>query len=189
MKARRRERLPVPIDVVWDAAISHQEVGHGRLIPLVIVDTRTRPDIEEMMRASRYLAEGEVLVNWARLPHDHVGLVLKHIRPVESTMVIRFNIERRGALIDQILRMQSLYMQTGVPGDRLIEKMDDTRILIEIPDTGFREVWDKLFKKVTIKALMARGLSRREAYSAFGEMIVQLRRFGDFRLPTRHPFR
>lgn len=178
-----RERLPAPLDVISDAAIATGGVGHGRLIPLIILDTRRRPDVEEAIRVHHYLSEGEVLVNWAKLPYDHVGLVLKFVRPVEVVVVVRFSIEHRGGVVDQILSARSLYLQAGKPGDRYIGSLDATRILIEIPDTGFQEIWSKLLKKSIIKTIMARGVSRKDAHKLYDEFLREWRKLGRFRMP------
>ena len=49
-------RTPVPI--VAEGAISSTTLGDGRLIPVLILDTSNRPDIDEFVRVHQHLPAG-----------------------------------------------------------------------------------------------------------------------------------
>ena len=56
-----------PARIINDAAVATVGVGDGRLIPLVIIDSAERPDIEELVRVHKYLPPGDVKVQWGHL--------------------------------------------------------------------------------------------------------------------------
>lgn len=103
------------VPIVGDAAIATAGVGHGRLIPPVIVDTTNRPDLAEVIEAQAHLPAGDVIVQWGSLPkrRDHIALVLKFLRPTERAAVIQFDIAHQGILVEHILQLNGLYIQAG----------------------------------------------------------------------------
>lgn len=172
--------------IVGDATVSSVSVGNGRLIPLVILDTRDRPEIETIIEAHRHgLAPGDVLVTWGELNgrRERVALICQFVRPVESLVVIEFAILPQGILIDQALTAKALYIQGGRPGDRLIHDLQKPKILIEVPETGFSKVWNKLFHKSNEANFRKQGFSRAESRNAARQVIIKLREFSAFRIP------
>jgi hypothetical protein len=178
------EREKRPVTIVGDAAIAAASIGDGRLIPLIIIDTSDRPDLNELIRVHEHLPPGDVDVQWGVLPGsvDRIALVLSFKKPVEAIAVLEFNIVEQGILVDQILTAKILYLQSGQPGDRFITNPAASRIFIEIPDTGFRERWDKLFHKRVTKDMRTKGLSRQEARQAASQAIREMREFGRLRM-------
>src|ERR1700730_420478 len=61
------EREKDALRIVADGAIAHSGVGEGRLIPLVILDTSSRPDLEEYIRVHQYAGAGDVKCQWGQL--------------------------------------------------------------------------------------------------------------------------
>lgn len=67
-----REAIPVrhpaeaeAVPVVADAGIATVGVGDGRMIPLLILDTSQRPDIEDMVKAHHAVdGQGDVKAQW-----------------------------------------------------------------------------------------------------------------------------
>jgi hypothetical protein len=114
---------------------------------------------------------------------DTVMLILSFIRPVQMKVIVAFDLRcNHGFLVEQILFTNGVYIQAGASGDRLKNTMDRPRIVIEIPDTGFRRRWDRLFHQHTVKMLRERGLDRKQAKSATPQVIAQLREIGAFRM-------
>jgi hypothetical protein len=103
------------VPIVGDAAIASVGVGHGRLIPPIIIDTTNRPDLTEAIEAQVHLPAGDVVVQWGSLPkrHDHIALLLKFQRPTERAAVIEFEIVKQGILVEHILQSNGLYIQAG----------------------------------------------------------------------------
>jgi hypothetical protein len=177
------------VRVVGDAAIATCGVGHGRLIPLIIIDTTNRPDLAEVIEAQVHFPEGDVIVQWALLPkrHDHIALVLKFQRPTERAAVIEFDIVKQGILVEHILQSKGLYVQAGKVGDRLIHDLNRPKMLIEVPDTGIRTQWDKLFFDAVVKRMRKDGLSRGDAREAARASIGEIRELAKFRMKSASP--
>src|SRR5713101_7129808 len=99
MKKRKAEFLlrgpheALPLRIVSDAAIATAAVGDGRLIPLFIVDTSERPDVEELVRIHSELQRpGDHTHQWGQIEgHPRtVALFLRFERPAELTAVLEF---------------------------------------------------------------------------------------------------
>jgi hypothetical protein len=177
------EARPVPI--VADAAISRRGAFGGRLVPLLILDTTNRSDIDELIRVHHTLLKpGDVKTQWAeRDDHDgSIALVLTFVRPVEAKVIIEFDIAKQGLLVEQALSGKGLYLQSGRAGDRLIKDHDRPKVLLEIVDTGFGKNWDGLFHKHLAKHFRTKGLSRSDAKQAARSTIEELRKLDSFRM-------
>ena len=167
-----------------DAAIATQILGYGRLIPLVILDTTDRADLEEFIRIHQYTGPGDVVSQWATLKDgsNRIGLVLTFSGPMNLTAVLAFDPGKQGGLVDQIIQTKGLYLQAGRPGDRLIKNPDAPKVIANIPDTGFSKVWEDIFFRATVKQMRANGLNKRHAKAAAQEFIRHWREFGNFRM-------
>lgn len=171
------ERLVAPI--VADGAIGTAGVGDGRIIPLVILDTSARSDIDAAIEAQASMAQGDVKVQWGRLSgRDHtVALNLTFLRPAEVFVIVEFDLTRsHGILVEQVLASRGLYIQAGRPGDRLKDDPNRLKVLAEIPDTGFRTAWDEIYLDYTVKAFRERGMSRPTAKRAAQFAIREIRK-------------
>ena len=72
-KARiSRDQYGDPITIVSDAAIASRGVGHGKMFPLLIVDTGDRPDVEELVRVHKQIDPGDVTSQWAEIPKENM---------------------------------------------------------------------------------------------------------------------
>jgi hypothetical protein len=173
-----------PLRIVADAAIATSNFGEGRLIPLVIVDTTRRPDVDELIRIHEHIDPGDVESQWGKLKNSEgsVALILSFKRPSELTVIIDFDIVKQGILVDQILASKGLYIQSGRDGDRFINNPEAKKILAEIPDRGFLKIWDQLFHSNIVKYMRGKGLSRQQAKNAATRLIYELRKLGKFRM-------
>ena len=178
---RAEEARVVPI--VGDAAIATVSVGHGRIIPLIIIDTTERSDLAEMIRLHKHFPPGDIVVQWGVLPNrfGHIALVLRFQRPIACAAVVEFEIVKQGILVEHILESNALYIQAGKPGDRLKHDLERSKMLIKVPDTGIRAKWDKLYSDAIFKVARKDGLGRREAKEAARSYIEQIRKFAKFR--------
>jgi hypothetical protein len=179
---RKLPEQPVPI--VADAAIATGIIGDGRLIPLIILDTSERHDLEELIRVHQYVRPGDVLSQWATIEDGsgRIGLLLAFEKPMAMRALIVFEMTKYGGLIDQIIRTKGLYVQAGKSGDRLIHDTERPKLILEIPDTGFSRIWDDLFYRSVVKGMRESGLSRSEAKDAARLYIIEWRKFGDLRM-------
>jgi hypothetical protein len=174
------------VPIVGDAAIATVGVGHGRLIPLIIIDATNRPDLAEVIRAQVHLPAGDVAVQWGLLPkrHDHIALLLKFQRPTERAAVVEFDIAKQGILVEHILQSNGLYIQAGKFGDRLKYDLNLPKMLLEVPDTGIRALWDKLYFDAVVKRARKDGLGRRDAKEVARAAIGQIRELAKFRMKS-----
>jgi hypothetical protein len=117
-----------------------------------------------------------------------IALILSFKRPAELVAILEFEIVKQGCLVEQILIAKGLYLQAGREGDRLSANLDAPKVLVEIPEAGFRRYWDHTFHRQIMRHMRKRGLSRRQAKQAASQCIEMWREFGGYRLPhTRHP--
>jgi hypothetical protein len=174
-----------PVRIISDAGVSTRGVFGGRLVPLVILDTSNRPDIDELIRIHQVsLQAGDVKTQWAEVDgHEgFIALILKFVRPVEANVIIEFDIPRQGVIVEQVLLGRGLYIQSGREGDRFVKNSYHPRVLLEVPDTGFRDSWDSLFHQHMVKSFRAKGLSRSDAKRAARSFIEEWRKVGSFRM-------
>lgn len=178
------EESAVPI--AGDAAIATVIAGDGRLIPLLILDTTKRPDLEEAIRLQSTVPSGDVTVQWGHMigREPHVTLFLSFVRPTNRNALVEFDIEKRGILVESILTVNALYIQSGRPGDRFIHDPNRLKILIEVPDTGFRPYWNKIFRKHLMSRFRQAGYSRMDAKQAVQVHLKHMRDVVKFRMPS-----
>jgi hypothetical protein len=176
-----------PVPIVADGGVATPGVADGRMIPVVIVDTTERPDIDDVVRAHTAFSPGDVDSVWfrpSRWSVDRVGLILDFKRPSECVAILEFETQRKGALIDAMVRAQGFYLQPGRPGQHLSDEFDNDRILIEVPSHFFRDAWETIFLKATIRRFKKSGLSRRESKERAAEAISRIREISSLRAPT-----
>lgn len=150
-----------------------QHVGGGRLIPVLVVDTRERPDLVEMVRIHKHVDEpGDVTVTWARgvqrdTKHIHY-LELKFARPAPCHVILPFDLDSAQiGLLDNIMTSRGFYFQIGGEAgeDPVLRVQANPAILVEIP-VGVEVVgWDAEYLTNMTRQLrnQNRRLSRREA--------------------------
>ena len=177
MKSDRRTRVEIPlrhagdakpVPIVSDAMMATVAMGEGRMIPVLILDTTSRHDIDTMVLAHSEFGPGDATSIW---PSDRFWfgapsgrLVLRMTGPSECVVIVEFDVERQGILVSQILYAQGVYIQPGRPGDRLATTLNKPRVLVEVPrNREFRHRWERLFAKANFKRLRKKGLSRAEA--------------------------
>ncbi len=172
------------VKVVADPVIATAGRVNGKLIPLLILDTTERPDLVELVRVHQKFVEGDVTVQWGALEGrlDHIALFLRFLRPTERVAIIEFEMPKQGALVDQILTAGAVYLQPGKPGDKLLHDLEVPKVIVEIPDTGFRAHWEKLYLKSVFRQLRKSGLTRGEARKAASDVVARMREIGNFQM-------
>ncbi len=165
--------------IVADGAIAHPGIGEGRLIPLVIVDTSARPDLEEYIRVHQFVSAGDVKCQWGQMigHEDTVALILSFSRPSELVAIVEFDLQKNhGVLVEQVLSAKALYIQAGREGDRLKHDVNLPKVILEVPELGFRSSWDKIHSTYATAQMRARGLNRADAKRAAKQKIEELRK-------------
>lgn len=169
------------VPVVQDGAIATGAVGDGRIIPLLILDTSKRPDIDDMVKAHHLMeGQGDVKAQWGRpdtfFDKGVVTLILTFEKPSYCLIILRLDIGKYGGLVDQVIRSQGVYIQPGRPGDRLSTTFDNFRVLTEVPSRDFQSEWDRMLRKATRKRFQREhGLGRADAKQATERFISEWR--------------
>jgi len=176
-----------PVPIIADGSIATLHFGDGRNIPIIIIDTAKRPDIFDLVKSQEEQPPGDVKSAWGRLSKskNFISLVLFFERPSQTTVILEFNIVEQGILVESILTAQSLYLQPGLPGDRLKNTVNNSKIIVEIPDMGFREVWNNLFQSEVEAYFRKKGLNRKASCEAAKNAISELRKLANFRMRKR----
>jgi len=177
--------LAVPI--VGDAAIIAKKLADGRLLPVLILDTRSRPEVAELIRVHEYLPPGDVRSQWA-VSRDSDDLVMLHLsftHPVEVEVLLVFSIERQAILVEALLRGGGVWLQAGLPGDRLATTPDAHRLLVEVPEMNFRQPWEEALNERMTRVMARRlGVSKKKARPAAALAISQMQELASRRWPT-----
>ncbi|WP_447753321.1 hypothetical protein [Sphingopyxis fribergensis] len=174
------------LEIVGDGLVATASVGDGRMLPALILDTRDRADVDEYIRVHADHSAGDSRVQWAYIPDQNRAVLMLSVeRPLVTKFCIGFRLDKhQGILVEQILSVNGLYLLAGRPGDRVGTTLDQSRVIIEVPDTGFRKIWDKLFLKHTAKVLREKGLPRSRSKEGAREAIALMRKTGEFRFPS-----
>jgi len=68
------------VSIVGDAVIASTGTGDGKQIPLVILDTVTRPDLDEVIISQALFPPGDVVINWCSIRgHDDSKIGRAHV--------------------------------------------------------------------------------------------------------------
>ena len=90
-----------PVPIVGDGIVATAAQTYGRNIPILILDTSTRPDIETLVRAHGELGPGDAISGWSFKTRLGLGLaapmlVLKFTKPSQCLVMIEFDLEEAG---------------------------------------------------------------------------------------------
>ena len=178
-----------PVPIVADGAIATALWGEGRTIPVLILDTSTRPDVENLVKA-QYWAQlvGDADSSWtikkrrSRVPRPL--LILKFTKPSHCLLIIEFHMPLHGVLVDQILWSGGLYLQPGRPGDRLATTFKNPRITVEVPPNEiFRDEFEKVHKNAIARHFRSEGMPRARAKQAASSYLSEHRGVFQRRIP------
>ena len=172
--------------IVGDGAIAGPAF-EGKLIPVLILDTRNNPRAAEAIRISRFLPMGDVTFSWGRSGKVPVVLSLELIRPAPAHFIIPFDVRKHAALIELIVKSHGVYLQAGVPGDRIKHNIDADKLAVELPDTGFELLWPKLLRKTMVDYFQKLGRSRADSGALTSRFLATLETWSDTRMPPSAP--
>jgi hypothetical protein len=174
-----RERQPVPI--VSEAAIMSRGIADGKLLPLIILDTRERPDIDDVVTAHQNPdASGDVNASWLKpswLDRSEMRLLLEFVQPVACVVIVAFELRHYAGFVDQIVQNEGLYIQPGRPGDRLKNTLAAPRMIVEVNCDFFRPFWEPIFLREAAKKLRRDGMRVRDAKTAAPQFVQEWRAF------------
>ena len=87
-------------------------------------------------------------------------------------------------IFETMLTSGSVILQQGQPGDRYMNNMGKPSMIVELPDTGFRPHWDEMLLARMTKVISSElGIPRRKARPIAAEMIAEMRKLVELRMP------
>ncbi|WP_185231827.1 hypothetical protein [Teredinibacter franksiae] len=176
------------VSIIDDGVIIESEWANGRPIPAIIVNADRRPDIIEYINAHKNQPPGDVVVQWATAlcSKKKISLVIKSSRPVSLEFAIEIDANKHHALIDGVMRNNGFYLLEGKAGDKVSTLISNQsgRIIIEVPATGFEQIWEGILKKIIEKRFKKQGLSRKGVINATSDYIKSMREFWQLRKNT-----
>lgn len=189
MKVTRERATSEFTPIVGDGAIAGPDAD-GRMLPVLIIDTTSKPQLAELIRVHRFFNSGDVRSIWGRPEKSttHVLLKLDFLAPIQAEVVLLFDVERQSGLVDQIVTARGLYLQSGVVGDLVSTTIDRPKVLVEVGVDDFRSIWEETLRRTLHRQLRRdHGADRKQAEQVAEEVIQNFRKFGSFRFPRSEP--
>lgn len=174
----------IPVPIIADGSIASASLGDGKCIPVLIIDTSKRSDINDLVKAINTQLPGDVRSGWINYKKQAglISLFLNFERPSEIIVILEFNIIRQGILIESILSSKALYLQPGKNGDKVSSTFCNDRILVEVPDMGFYSQWNEIFQKQLEIYFRKNGADRKTSEVAAINAIVEARKIIKLRI-------
>lgn len=168
--------------VVADGAILNTQLGEGRLLPVVIIDTRDNAEAKEVIKAHASIVSGDVNLLWSRplFSISSVILVLEFLKPIKVKFGVEFDIKSQSILVDSIIKGRGMYLSAGQPTDRASD-FSKSKILIEVPDLDFDSIWEDILLKNLTRKYKYEGLSTNDSKQAARVHITNMRIFSQLR--------
>jgi len=173
MKNRVEVKNEDYLNLVADGAIASPKTADGRLIPVMILDISENKKLEYLVKMHDQIDTADVISIWGvgRFNHNNVSLVLFFKEPMELKIAISLQPAKHAGLIQGILSSKAVYIQPGVPGDKISHNINAPKILVEIPAKTTFEKWDGIFEKTVTKKLKKEGLRGKKLKDASQEHI------------------
>ena len=181
MRFRMKNKIAIRRDdylnLVGDGAIANAKTADGRLIPVIILDTREKKQLEYLVKMHEQIDTGDVSSIWSitRFNHEQGNLVLFFKTPMEFKVAISLQSLKHSPIIEGIRISKAVYIQPGKPGDRVSDDINAPKILVEIPAKTTFEKWDEIFEKMVIKKLKKEGLRGKNLKEAAREHILLIK--------------
>jgi hypothetical protein len=161
----KREIDPVPI--LRAGAIWVEELYEGRVLPALGLDTSRRPDIAELIAIHQGGPPGDIEAAWGRDPNEQlVTLRISFERPAKLTMFLDFPLDAYALVVDHMVDARAFYIQVGSTTSKLSDNPNADRVVVGLPDTGFRPHWRKILEKYLRSIYRQKGLSRADSKDA-----------------------
>ena len=169
--------------IVEEGLMSSESIGEGRMIPALVIDINGNKNIEDLIKIHKSITTGDVIMTWSRDFYKRNLFILKmqFTKPMEIVFGIDFKIDTDYSLIDGVIESKGFYLQTGVKGDKVSKKADDPKILVEVPDMGVKDLWNKILLKTVKKNFRKKGHSKRESITGAKQHIHEMRKIWKMR--------
>lgn len=169
------------LDIVSDGLMATR-AAEGKGVPVLVLDTSQRPDLDSVIAAHQGTAPGDVIFGWGRSRDESLILLRLHFRrPVEATTTILFDVATQGILVDAILSARAFYFQGGGPDTKFRDDLDAPRILIGIDPMELEADWDRIYREQLVRKLRQSGIPKKIARAQADSLIADLRQISRFR--------
>jgi hypothetical protein len=177
MKFRIENSVLRTFSYAEEGLISSEFVGEGRLIPVLVLDVGSNQDIIDLIEMHSSITSGDVTIVWIQDLYNRKDFILRIMfsKPMQISFGVRFKISEDFALIDGIIQSKGVYLQTGKKGDKVSKKLNDNKILVEVPDTGIKSIWTQMLNKTLISKYRKMGFNRKEAKEVTQDHIAKMR--------------
>ena len=167
------------MQVSGKGAFSLPEFAEARLIPVLMIDMSTRPDLQNYinLHCEEKGFVGDVKTAWEvthKLSKKSI-LSLELDGPVKTIARIEFTRPKDTLFIEKILVSEGFYLQHGKKGELPSATLDRNKVYLEIPHMSFRNYWDKTALKDLSKKHRKSGLKRKDAMDAAKMDIMKVR--------------
>lgn len=157
------------VTVVNSALLLEKNQCDGMAIPVVILDTEETPIVNDTIEAHSSM-QGKMKYEWGiTVDYEYAILFVESLEPLESNFSILFDLNKLLMVVDRIIETQLLIIQGGKLGDTMAKTMKNMRILIEVPEDGFKKEWIKIKEKVQKKQFKELGVKRKNLKTVIGE--------------------
>lgn len=139
-----------------EGIISNFDLAEGRMIPAVILNNKNGDKtVENLVKLHLDTPPGDVTVTWGSpfnllIRNKYWELYLQFSKPMQCEFTIRFDLEKEYRIIDSIIQSRGLYISYGIKGEK-VSQMKNGAILIEVPNTGIDNDWDKKLIEILTK--------------------------------------
>lgn len=169
--------------IAEEGLISSESLGEGRLIPVLVIDVKGNKDIEDLIKLHESITSGDVKMTWTQdfFNRDYFNLKMEFSKPMEIVFGIKFKIDSEFALVDGIIESKGFYLQTGIKGDKISKKLDDSKILVEVPDMGVKEIWNNILTNTLKKKYRKKGFAKKDSINISKQHISEMRKLWKMR--------
>ncbi len=177
-----------PIYTIQESGlISVPNWAEGRLIPAVVLNSRTDSNLKELLRIHVSTeGQGDVIVKWG-VPVSQFFkpkvwvLNINFTKPMEYTFLIEFVLEKHYSLIDAIFQSRGLHVSYGFVGEKISKKVTDDIVLIEVPDTNYDAKWNNTLNDILKAKLRKQKTPRKDLGNEVSKQIKKMREILHYR--------
>lgn len=144
-------------------AIGNPNIGDGRLVPYITVDCKNNKSLEKCIEIHGQMSRpGDVSCawGWQRFNKSHAFLRLAFSRPMKCEAHLQLSVAEQGYVVDWILEVKGLYLQSSKYGNRASEGYGQPAVLVEVPRTATFPVWEKVYQRALGRKFKKMGVSK-----------------------------
>ena len=153
------------VPVVSTGATVKASATDTGLVPVVVLDTRSRPDLENLIRLHAMVRSGDCESRWGWEFEDDeqnsVNLVVIFLHPERTTVRISFDAHQYWKTLDLIVQTGILELLPGRPGEQtercLAERRKGIFVNIFVPEAT-RKRWEATIDKILEEKGLAQGM-------------------------------